>query len=136
MTEDVRRESFIVNLEINKCTCMKFQEDELPCRHAVAIIFQKGIDITNYCSWYYLNETLRQTYVPVVHPICTAHSFGIPDDVTNEIIRRPARKSKAGKPRATRYKSFHEKLKDIRCGVCKQPNHNRRTCKNMPLEDV
>ena len=100
------------------------------------IISEKWMDITNYCSRYYLNETLKHTYMPIIHPICTADSFGIPEEVAKKIISRSAQKTKVGKPRATRYKTIHEKLKDLRCGMCKQCNHNRRTCINMPVDDV
>ena len=81
VTEDGRGESFIVNLETKQCTCMKFQEDELPCRHAVTIISEKRMEITNYCSPYYLNKTLKHTYTPIINPICTADSFGLPEQV-------------------------------------------------------
>ena len=74
--------------------------------------------------------------MPVVNPICTADKLDVPEEVAKEVVKRPSRKPKAGKPRATRYRTIQEKMKDIRCGMCKQPNHNRRTCKNMPVDDV
>lgn len=136
VTEDESERSFVVNLGTNTCSCREFQEDELPCRHAVPIIHQKGLDILNYCSLYHLNDTLKKTYDPVVYPISSADRFIVPKEVSNIVVSRPDRKPRSGKPRISRFKSRYEKIQDMRCGICKQRNHNRRTCKNMPLYDV
>ncbi|CAH9058283.1 unnamed protein product [Cuscuta europaea] len=60
---------FIVNLEDKTCTCRRFQMDELPCTHALAVLKKINQEPYRFCSFYYTKETLLQTYSETVHPI-------------------------------------------------------------------
>ncbi|XP_060962137.1 uncharacterized protein LOC133032273 [Cannabis sativa] len=46
----------IVNLKDKTCTCNRFQKDEMPCNHAVAVMKDLNINTYNYCAHYYTSK--------------------------------------------------------------------------------
>nr|XP_009769320.1 PREDICTED: uncharacterized protein LOC104220196 [Nicotiana sylvestris] len=54
--DGVRR--YIVCLENNKCSCVQFQLDELPCPYALAALRQRDESFEEYCSPYYTRANL------------------------------------------------------------------------------
>ena len=61
--------SFIVKMEERKCTCNRFQIDELPYSHALAILKQMNQDPYRYYSHFYTKEALLETYKETIHLI-------------------------------------------------------------------
>ncbi|XP_055826013.1 uncharacterized protein LOC129894370 [Solanum dulcamara] len=59
---------YIVCIERKTCNCGRFQLDEIPCPHAIAVLKSKNIaDMHPYCSDYYKLEALANTYeLPMV----------------------------------------------------------------------
>ncbi|XP_070047343.1 uncharacterized protein [Nicotiana tomentosiformis] len=49
---------FIVFLQNKKCICGQYQLDELPCPHALAALRYRNESYENYCSPYYMRESL------------------------------------------------------------------------------
>ena len=127
---------FTVNMKDKTCTCKIFQADELPCKHAAAVINKKLWDPYQFCSYYYKNDTLKATYAAVINPISSEDRIGIPEDILEEVVDKPAVKPKAGKPRKRRIRSLMEKIKENHCGRCGNTKHNRRSCTNKPTKDI
>ncbi|XP_060969651.1 uncharacterized protein LOC133036896 [Cannabis sativa] len=50
------KESWEVDLEKRTCTCNRFQIDEMPCGHAVAVMREMNMDPYTYCSDYYTKK--------------------------------------------------------------------------------
>ncbi|XP_062118536.1 uncharacterized protein LOC133832174 [Humulus lupulus] len=61
--------NFTVNIHNRTCTCNKFQEDEMPCGHAVAVIAKRNLRVYDYCAKFYKTETLKALYQENVHPL-------------------------------------------------------------------
>ena len=61
--------TFIVKMQERKCTCNRFQIDELPCSHALVILKQMNQDPYRYCSQFYTKQVLLETYKEIVYPI-------------------------------------------------------------------
>ncbi|XP_050207758.1 uncharacterized protein LOC126657158 [Mercurialis annua] len=62
-------EKYTVKMQERKCTCKKFEIDELPCQHALAILNEMNLDPYQYCSKYYTKESMLATYDETVFPI-------------------------------------------------------------------
>ncbi|XP_070049400.1 uncharacterized protein [Nicotiana tomentosiformis] len=60
---------FIVCLQNKRCSCGQFHLDELPCPHALAALRHRNESYENYCSPYYMRESLLQTYEISVDPL-------------------------------------------------------------------
>ncbi|KAM3337565.1 hypothetical protein P3S68_031890 [Capsicum galapagoense] len=59
---------YIVDLESGSCNCARFQIDQIPCAHAIAVLKSKHVkDFGPYCLEYYKPNTLMKTYeVPII----------------------------------------------------------------------
>ncbi|XP_049372992.1 uncharacterized protein LOC125837964 [Solanum verrucosum] len=128
---------YIVCLERKECTCGRFQLDEIPCAHAIAVLKDKNVtDMHPYCSDYYKPDTLAKTYeVPMV-PMPDKQDWSVPSNVVDETMWPPRYKRLAGRPRKRRKKNADEKIivKINCCGRCGQEGHNKRTCTFFPKE--
>ncbi|GMN23749.1 hypothetical protein TIFTF001_051327 [Ficus carica] len=63
---------WIVDMSERTCTCRRFQVDQIPYPHAIAVYTHRRIDPYNYCSNYYTKDYLYACYAHVVHPIGSA----------------------------------------------------------------
>ncbi|KAH0755068.1 hypothetical protein KY290_025338 [Solanum tuberosum] len=96
---------YIVCLERKESTCGRFQLDEIPCAHAIAVLKDKNVtDMHPYCSDYYKPDTLAKTYeVPMV-PMPDKEDWSAPSNVVDETVWPPRYKRLAGRPRKRRKK--------------------------------
>nr|XP_016435696.1 PREDICTED: uncharacterized protein LOC107761918 [Nicotiana tabacum] len=67
----------VVRLHEKNCTCGRFQLDDIPCPHAMAVIQKFHMDSYKYCSDYYNIDYLLKTYEISVNPL--------PDETTWKI---------------------------------------------------
>ncbi|XP_027769904.1 protein FAR-RED IMPAIRED RESPONSE 1-like isoform X2 [Solanum pennellii] len=129
---------YIVCLERKTCTCGRFQHDEIPCAHAIAVLKHKNVtNLHPYCSDYYKPYALEKTYEVVMVPMPDKDDWNVPEYVLDEIVRPPRYRRLAGRPRKRRKKNADEKItvNNNCCGQCGQEGHNRRTCTFFPKED-
>ncbi|XP_004244925.1 uncharacterized protein [Solanum lycopersicum] len=122
---------YIVCLERKTCTCGRFQHDEIPCTHAIAVL--KHENVTNlhpYCSDYYKPYALEKMYEVAMVPMPDKEDWNIPDYVLDEIVWPPRYRRLFGRPRKRRKKNADEKItvNNNSSGQCAQEGHNRRTC--------
>ncbi|KAM3395939.1 hypothetical protein P3S68_004945 [Capsicum galapagoense] len=127
---------YIVELESGTCNCARFQIDQIPCAHAIAVLKSKHVkEFGEYCSEYYKPNTLVKTYeVPIV-PMPDKKDWDAPsseEEVLPPIYKRPPERSKK-----VRKKKSSETLSSStnRCGRCSQEGHNRRSCSSFSKEN-
>ncbi|XP_015168123.1 uncharacterized protein [Solanum tuberosum] len=85
---------YIVCLERKECTCGRFQLDEIPCTHAIAILKDKKVTyMHHYCSDYYKPDTLAKTYEV---PMSDKEEWLVPRNVLDETVWPPRYKRLAG----------------------------------------
>ncbi|XP_070004150.1 uncharacterized protein [Nicotiana sylvestris] len=127
---------YIMCLETKKCSCGKFQLDELPCAHALAALRHRKETYENYCSPYYTRKSLLLTYEMPVNPLPDESKWDVPQYILDEVVKPPAGdKRQPRRPHKERYKTFDEiksKKYKVSCGNCGGEGHNKRTCKNAP----
>ncbi|XP_060210214.1 uncharacterized protein LOC132637084 [Lycium barbarum] len=130
---------FIVCIRERTCSCGRFQLDQVPCPHAMAVLNLKGLDGEEYCSLYYTNEYMAKTYEILVNPLPHEKMWKVPTDVLEQVVLPPIGKKNPGRPKVSRYKSAWEtNIKKFKTtwGKCGHEGHNRRTCKKMPKKGV
>ncbi|XP_070026393.1 uncharacterized protein [Nicotiana sylvestris] len=106
---------YIVCLETKKCSCGKFQLDELPCAHALAALRHMKETYENYCSPYYTRKSLLLTYEMPVNPLPDESKWDVPQHILDEVVKPQAGdKRQPGRPHKERYKTFYEnKVKEV-----------------------
>ncbi|XP_030477966.2 uncharacterized protein LOC115695008 [Cannabis sativa] len=87
--------SYIVDILNRTCTCERFQYDEMPCSHAMAVISKRYMKCYEYCSYYYTKEAFLATYEGSVLPIGDPKTWDLPDNIKQlqvfpSIYKRPA----------------------------------------------
>ncbi|XP_060969452.1 uncharacterized protein LOC133036739 [Cannabis sativa] len=121
----------IVNLKEKTCTCNRFQKDEMPCNHAVAVMKDLNINTYNYCAQYYTSKAWLQTYEETVYPVGNVREWELPDFFEEIIVLPPKERIKSGRPRKRRMAAAWETKKQNKCGKCGQKGHNKKTCRRI-----
>ncbi|XP_062104286.1 uncharacterized protein LOC133815463 [Humulus lupulus] len=130
---DEKGTNFTVNIHNRTCTCNRFQEDEMPCGHAVAVIAKRNLGVYDYCAKFYKTETLKALYEENVHHLPHKNEWNLPQHL-DIVVLPPKATIPAGRPRKKRIRSKGEPKVIITCGKCGQPRHNRKTCRNPPID--
>ncbi|XP_062075336.1 uncharacterized protein LOC133779381 [Humulus lupulus] len=130
---DEKGMNFIVNIHNRICTCNRFQEDEMPCGHAVAVIAKRNLEVYDYCAKFYKTETLKELYLENVHPLPHKDEWNLPQHL-DIVVLPPTATIPTGRPRKKRIRARGEPKVIITCGKCGQSGHNMKTCKNPPFE--
>ena len=87
----------IVNLKEKTCTCNRFQKDEMPCNHAVAVMKDLNINTYNYCAQYYTSKAWLQTYEETVYPVGNVRECELPEFFEDIIVLPPKEKNQVWK---------------------------------------
>ncbi|KAG5577857.1 hypothetical protein H5410_057991 [Solanum commersonii] len=88
---------YIVCLERKKCTCGRFQLDEIHCAHAITVLKDKNVtNMHPYCSDYYKPHTLAKTYEVPMIPMPDKEDWLVPSNVVDETVWPPRYKRLAG----------------------------------------
>ncbi|XP_062081124.1 uncharacterized protein LOC133785925 [Humulus lupulus] len=130
---DEKGTNFTVNIHNRTCTCNRFQEDEMPCGHAVTVIAKRNLGVYDYCAKFYKTETLKAMYEENVHPLPHKDEWNLPQHL-DIVVLPPKATIPAGRPRKKRIRSRGKPKVIITCGKCGQPGHNRKTCRNPPID--
>nr|XP_018634060.1 uncharacterized protein LOC104118985 [Nicotiana tomentosiformis] len=80
---------YTVCLLERKCSCRRFQVDELPCQHAWAVLKRKFLMPEDYCSDYYKPKSIVMTYEVPVYPLPDRNVWNIPAHISEEVILPP-----------------------------------------------
>lgn len=58
-----------VDLTAKTCTCRRWDLSGIPCQHAIAAIYAKEHDPTDYVDDWYSQTKYIDAYEPIIHPI-------------------------------------------------------------------
>jgi len=67
--QQINNKQLIVNLEAQTCTCGNYQENDIPCGHALRSFHHIGQSANDYISDAFSITTLRNTYPSNFNPI-------------------------------------------------------------------
>ena len=124
---------FTVNIQNKTCTCRRFQEDEIPCGHTVAVIAKRNLNVYEYCASFYKTETLKALYQENVRPLPHKDQWNLPQHLQITLLR-PKITIPAGRPKKKQIRSRGENKVTIKCGKCGQQGSNRKTCRTNAVE--
>ena len=122
--------------EYDWCSCGRWQEYGIPCRHAMAVFMWEKRP-REYCtkrtSYYHKYVSLKNLYEGNHTPVTINHL--VPDGVTTP----PPTTRQAGRPKKKRMRSktefFDNREKSGKhCSFCGKPGHNRTTCPDITPE--
>ncbi|KAK9080063.1 hypothetical protein SSX86_001738 [Deinandra increscens subsp. villosa] len=146
----------IVQLDKKTCSCRKWELTGIPCRHAVACIWDQrdhGLDdgvVEKWVDEAYWLETWKKVYAQTIDPI-NGKRLWKPNECPTTLIP-PKHHIQVGRPTKKRKKAADElsqskkaaaeelsqtigttgKLprrgNSVTCQICKQKGHNKRTC--------
>ncbi|XP_074362129.1 uncharacterized protein LOC141702325 [Apium graveolens] len=126
----------IVDIGLRTYTCNRFQLDQLPCAHAIAVLLKANHDPYDYCSPYFIKEAMIHSYEETVFPVGHEDTWEVPKNIKSMALYPPQGRVRVGRPKK-RYKASWEtnakQREQVKCGSCNQYRHNRRTCLNPPL---
>ena len=74
--------NYCVDMALWTCTCRKFQLDQLPCDHVLAVVRKTQYDPYDLCSLYYTREFWCETYRGVIQPIPHISSWVVPPPIS------------------------------------------------------
>ncbi|XP_047253651.1 uncharacterized protein LOC124887773 [Capsicum annuum] len=126
---------YIIDLESESCNCERFQIEQIPCAHTIAILKSKHVkEFGPYCSEYYKLATLVKTYEVPIIPMPDRTDWNVPNSVAEEEVlpsifkRLPGRSKKGRKKKSCKTLSSSIKY----CGRYGHEGYNRRSCNFFP----
>ncbi|KAM3360394.1 hypothetical protein P3S68_020106 [Capsicum galapagoense] len=128
---------YIVWLDNRTCNNGRFQFDEIPCVHAIAILKRKHVkEMKSYCSNYYKKKTLVKTYEMSLCPMPDERDCHVSPKVLEDVVLPPKYKRQPKKSKKGRQKKSSENFSSTsnRCGKCRYEGHNKRTCNFFSIE--
>ncbi|KAI5351233.1 hypothetical protein L3X38_004124 [Prunus dulcis] len=126
-----------VHLTNNTCSCKKFQLEQLPCKHVVAVCRFLKLNVYSMASRYYTRNTWLDAYSDTIYPVQPQELWVIPEDVQSRVVRPPNAKVMLGQRKKLRISSQGEDILRRKCSRCSGTCHNKSTCKNnVPLPNV
>ena len=102
------------------------------CSHIIAACQDRCVDFWLFIQGYYTPQSYYDTWENLFHPIFNEDEWPLYDGpmvVPPESMKRIG----SGRPKSTWLNNemdFREGKTTITCRLCKQPSHNRRSCKN------
>ena len=119
-----------LNLHDKKCTCGKALIYGFPCSHIIAACQHRCVDFRSFVQGYYSTQSYYDTWASLFYPIFNEDEWPLYDGPT--IIAPASMKRQAsGRPKSTclhNEMDVREGKTKIKCGLCKQHGHNRRSC--------
>lgn len=121
----------VVDIRNWECTCLEWKASGLPCRHAIAAFNCSGKNVYDFCSQYFTTQNYRSTYSKSINPI---PGIGSPiakedaDDSGEEKVLPPTPRS-PNQPKKEQTKMEDPDRRTVTCSKCKEPGHNKASCK-------
>jgi hypothetical protein len=122
---------YAVDISKKECSCGFYQEELIPCSHAIKFLTSIGRDPKNYCSGIHTVEYLRQMYAEGDDPV---HATVINDLCINPLAP-PVVETLRGRKKKNRIESQSiaapkvRKTRTVICPLCNTQGHTRRTCR-------
>ncbi|XP_016574269.2 uncharacterized protein LOC107871940 [Capsicum annuum] len=114
---------YIVDIERGTCNCGRYQIDEIPCPHGIAVLKSKNVDVKDYgryCSELYRPQTIVKTYELPIVSMLDKKDWNVPGFVDDEEVLSPKYRRPPGRPKKERHLKSSESLSLNlnRCGKC------------------
>ncbi|XP_020412431.1 uncharacterized protein LOC109947187 [Prunus persica] len=127
----------LVDLTNNSCSCRKFQLEQLPCKHVVAVCRFLKVNVYSKASRYYTRKTWMDAYSDSIYLVQPHEMWDIPEDVRSRVVLPPMARVMPGRRKKIRIPSQGEGTIRRKCSRCGSAGHNKSTCKNnIPLRNV
>jgi len=127
------------NLLRKECDCRKWLLIGLPCCHAISCMRKRSLNIYDFVPDCYRKAKYKACYSSVIFP---ANGQCLWERTEYNDLQPPPIRRQPGRPKKKRNKEVGELLKDegqlrrgrwgVKCTRCKQPGHNKATCKLPP----
>ncbi|XP_034217974.1 uncharacterized protein LOC117629560 [Prunus dulcis] len=125
------------DLTNNSCSCRKFQLEQLPCKHVVAVCRFLKVSVYAKASRYYTQKTWMDAYSDSIYPVQPHGMWDTPKDVRSRVVLPPMARVMPGRRKKLRIPSQGEGSIRRKCSRCCSAGHNKSTCKNnIPLRNV
>ena len=128
------RETYVVKLANNSCSCGKWDKSGILCQHAMAAITFHGVDPLNYISEWFKKETYLKAYQFNISPVkgrsfwpTSVERLMLPP-MTKRMLGRPPKKRKREPLEGRNKTKLSKEGRMLRCGICHMEGHNRKTC--------
>ena len=92
----------IVNIREKTCTCRKFDLEQLPYAHALAVCSQARIKRSRLWSDKYKTNALRSAYGETIHPVGDQSDWILPEELSGLKVLLQNKRVSAGRPRTNR----------------------------------
>lgn len=119
----------LVHLQNYSCTCRKFDLEQLPCKHAIAVCRHLKLNPYSFASSYYTRATWAAAYAESIYPVPPQGTWVIPENVQNVNLLPPISKVMSGRRKTQRIPSKGEDSRERKCSRCGVKGHYRSTCK-------
>ena len=133
---------FSVDLNTRTCGCRRWDLTGIPCHHAICAMNRNGVDPVDYVDVVYSVKTYRACYSGIVYPMNGEAQW----TKTGHVVTPPFVQKQPGRPKLKRKHDGNDLQEreevhgvgatlarnsqmTVRCSVCNQAGHNRRTCK-------
>ncbi|XP_034202740.1 uncharacterized protein LOC117617471 [Prunus dulcis] len=126
----------LVHLANRSCTCRKFDLEQLPCKHAIAVCRHLNLNPYSFASSYYTRATWAAAYAESIYPVPPKGTWVIPEHLNNVKILPSVCKVMPGRRKMQRVPSKGEDSRQKKCSRCGVKGHYRNTCKqSVPLKN-
>ncbi|CAL8109140.1 unnamed protein product [Prunus armeniaca] len=119
----------LVHLQNYSCTCRKFDLEQLPCKHAIAVCRHLKLNPYSFAYSYYTRATWAAAYAESIYPVPPQGTWIIPENVQNVNLLPPISKVMPGRRKTQRIPSKGEDSRERKCSRCGVKGHYRSTCK-------
>ena len=116
-------QGYTMNLNINNCSCKDFQDIQIPCRHAIAAIWELKYAVNDFIHDAYFITSYRATYEASFKPI---NMEELSDNSDCEPCNIQSRRGRIPKKRKHRNRSQPSKQANT-CSICKKSGHTKRS---------
>ncbi|CAL9031090.1 unnamed protein product [Prunus brigantina] len=123
----------LVHLQNHSCTCRKFDLEQLPCKHAIAVCRHLNLNPYSFASSYYTRTTWAAAYAESIYPVQPQGTWVIPENVQNVNLLPPISRVMPGRRKMKRISSKGEDSQARKCSRCGVKGHYRSTCKEAIL---
>ncbi|XP_008241889.1 PREDICTED: uncharacterized protein LOC103340274 [Prunus mume] len=89
-------------------SCRKFQLEQLPCKHVVAVCRFLKVNVYSKASRYYTRKTWMDAYSDSIYPIQPHGMWDIPEDVRSRVVLPPIARVMPGRRKKIRIPSQGE----------------------------
>ncbi|KAH7866479.1 hypothetical protein Vadar_020970 [Vaccinium darrowii] len=131
---------YTVNLQLQTCSCRRWDLTGIPCEHATTVIARVGGQPDDYVSDWYHKRSFLASYNHVIHPM---NGPDMREKSGKPPIQPPEFTRQLGRPKKSRRREQDEPPKNphkmskigvkMSCRRCGKEGHNTRTCK-APLD--